>query len=217
MQKLKGISLAIFSLVLYIFLSLEFSALVYNLNLQNKLVNTLLLILGDVFIAFTLILIYLKDFKKDYQDFNKNGKNILKKAIKVWFIGLIIMVTSNLIINSFVNSIASNEAVNRTILDKSFIYAIVTMVLIAPICEEIIFRLSLSKFIDNDYLYYTLSGLLFGYMHIMSATGLEVLYIIPYSSLGVAFAYIYRNTKNIFSTISVHIMHNLLCIILILL
>ena len=217
MQKLKGISLAIFSLVLYIFLSLEFSALVYNLNLQNKLVNTLLLILGDIFIAFTLILIYLKDFKKDYQDFNKNGKEILKKAIKVWFIGLIIMVTSNLIINSFVNSIASNEAVNRTILDKSFIYAIVTMVLIAPICEEIIFRLSLSKFIDNDYLYYTLSGLLFGYMHIMSATGLEVLYIIPYSSLGVAFAYIYRNTKNIFSTISVHIMHNLLCIILILL
>ena len=217
MQKLKGISLAIFSLVLYIFLSLEFSALVYNLNLQNKLVNTLLLILGDVFIAFTLILIYLKDFKKDYQNFNKNGKEILKKAIKVWFIGLIIMVTSNLIINSFVNSIASNEAVNRTILDKSFIYAVVTMVLIAPICEEIIFRLSLSKFIDNDYLYYILSGLLFGYMHIMSATGLEVLYIIPYSSLGVAFAYIYRNTKNIFSTISVHIMHNLLCIILILL
>ena len=216
MQKLKDTSLAILSFVLYIFLTLEVSLLVYNLNIGNKLINTIVLILGDLFITLSLILIYHKDFKKDVTDFNKRGKNILSKAIKIWLIGLTIMVISNMIINFYINSIASNEAVNRTIINKNFIYAITTIVLFAPICEEIIFRLSISKIIDNNILYYVLSGLLFGYMHVMSSTGLEVLYIIPYTSLGIAFAYIYRNTKNILSTITVHIMHNLLCIILIL-
>ena len=117
-------------------------------------------------------------------------------------------------INEITTSIASNEAINRSVLSKNYIYAIVRMGLIGPICEEIIFRLSIGKFIDNKYLYIIVSGLVFGYMHIMGAKGIEYLYIIPYSVLGMSFAALYKKTNNILSTITMHILHNLICVIL---
>lgn len=217
MQTIKNITLFILSFVLYIFLNLEFSLLVINLNLANKYINVLILILGNIFTCLTLILLYLKQFQRDIKNFNKNGKDIIKTAIKVWLIGIVLMMLFNFIIGSFVGTIASNEAANRTIINKNFTYAIISMVITAPICEEILFRLSLGNLIKNNYLFYIASGLIFGYVHVMSTTGLELLYIIPYATLGLCFAYLYRKTDNIFSTISMHMLHNLLCIILIIL
>ena len=47
-------------------------------------------------------------------------------------------------------------------------------------------------------------------MHIIGSASslIDVLFIIPYSSLGLAFAYTYYKTDNIFSTISMHLIHN---------
>ena len=124
------------------------------------------------------------------------------------------MIFTNAIINIAVGAIADNEAINRTVLSKNYIYAIVSMVLVAPICEEIIFRLAIGKFINNKYIYPIISGLVFGYAHIIGSHGLEYLYIIPYAALGISFACLYKKTNNIFSTISMHILHNLVCVII---
>ena len=60
--------------------------------------------------------------------------------------------------------------------------------------------------------------LLFGGMHLLSASSLkELLFIIPYGSLGFFFAKAYYETDNIYTSIIMHIFHNSLSIFFILL
>ena len=53
-------------------------------------------------------------------------------------------------------------------------------------------------------------------MHILGqvTNNLDYLYIIPYMSLGIAFSALYHKTNNIFSSISMHALHNTVTIIL---
>ena len=64
-----------------------------------------------------------------------------------------------------------------------------------------------------------MSGLIFGSLHITSyiTTISDIIYIIPYASLGFAFGLLYYKTDNIFSSITVHSIHNLLATLLVLL
>mgnify|MGYP003310643865 CR=1 FL=1 len=56
------------------------------------------------------------------------------------------MLISNVIISMIVGNIANNEELNRSLLMSTPIYAVIAMVIIAPVTEEIIFRLSTSTF-----------------------------------------------------------------------
>ena len=79
---------------------------------------------------------------------------------------------------------------------------------------DTIFRKGFKKAFPNKYLFVILSGVIFGLLHVVSAkTLLEALYIIPYSSLGIAFAITYYKTDTVFSSIFVHILHNSILII----
>ena len=89
----------------------------------------------------------------------------------------------------------------------------------APINEEIIFRKSIQDCLKNKWVFIIVSGLIFGYLHVLGSESLyDFLYIIPYGSLGAAFAYLLSKTDNIYVTILMHLIHNgLLTIISILL
>ena len=112
------------------------------------------------------------------------------------------MVISNLIINIilFDGGIATNEANNRELLTTMAIYAIPSMVIFAPICEELIFKKSFTKTFSNKYQFTIFTGVLFGSAHLISGglTLQNLLYIIPYSSLGIVFSYMYIKSNNIF-------------------
>jgi membrane protease YdiL (CAAX protease family) len=60
------------------------------------------------------------------------------------------------------------------------------------------------------------SGIVFGLLHVITSFDYlyDLLYIIPYSSLGIAFALIYYRTNNVFSSIFVHALHNTILVIL---
>ena len=60
------------------------------------------------------------------------------------------------------------------------------------------------------------SGIIFGLLHVVfSYTSIvDFLYVIPYSLLGISFAYIVDKTDNITSSIMMHIIHNSSIIIL---
>ena len=49
--------------------------------------------------------------------------------------------------------IASNESYNRSVLYGTPIYAISVMVFVAPLIEELIFRLSLKDIVNNKWVY----------------------------------------------------------------
>ena len=92
----------------------------------------------------------------------------------------------------------------------------------APFIEELIYRKAIKDcFIPykqnkiNKYLCVITSGLIFAALHVIdSGSAIDYIYIIPYLSLGIAFALLYYNTNNIFSTISLHFLHNTVTLLL---
>ena len=52
-------------------------------------------------------------------------------------------------------------------------------------------------------------------MHVLGSVTntIDYLYIIPYLGIGISFAYLYDKTNNIFSTITMHSLHNTIAII----
>ena len=204
---------------LYLFINffcVDFAYLIgLNYKKLNIVVKTIYLILYDMGFAAILIYAYRKDFIKGFKDFNKNIKKYLD-YIRVWIISLILMVISNLIIINFTTQkVAANQQAALEQLHIFPIYLIISASIIAPIIEETIFRLSFRKAIKNNILFIILSGLVFGSLHVITSyTNItDLLFIIPYSIPGFAFAYMLVKTDNICVPISMHMLHNTIMII----
>ena len=88
--------------------------------------------------------------------------------------------------------------------------------LYAPFTEELIFRKGFRDVFKNNFIYVLVSGITFGALHVITyiKTPMDYVYLIPYCSLGLAFAYTYSKSNNIFSTISMHFLHNTMAIVL---
>ena len=187
---------------------------------NNPTFENIKLIVIDIIITLVLLLLFHRIIKRDFKDFKNNYKDYLRKSIPYWIVGLVIMIASNIIINIIINdgSMAANEATNRQALSAYPIASIISMCLFAPICEELLFRASFKNAFNNIVAFCLFTGIFFALMHVISGKNLtEALYLIPYSSVGIAFGYAYFKTNNIFSSISLHIMHNTFTVILIIL
>ena len=121
------------------------------------------------------------------------------------------MYVSNFIIIFITKDIAQNEQGVRALFAANPILTFILASLLAPILEELVFRLSIYKIIGKyKYLYIILSGLIFGSMHVLGnvSTWTDWLYLIPYSIPGCVFAYTLVKSDNIFVPISLHFIHN---------
>lgn len=178
----------------------------------------------DIGYMLILFLIYkdrlINDFKKFMKKFGEN----FELSFKYYFIGVIIMIASNLIITLlFKDATAGNEEAVRDMIDQLPLYMIFSVSLYAPFTEELIFRHSIKDCVMcygknkvTKYIYIFISGFIFAALHILGQTNsyLDYIYLIPYMSLGVAFAALYSKTDNIFSSILMHSLHNTVTVIL---
>ena len=183
----------------------------------SNIIKVILSFFNDLLLIGILILIYRKTFFKDFKNFfNQDlGKHILY-SFKYWIVGLTIMIVSNCIISIILgNQLAANEKAVRELIDTYPIYMAFQLIIYAPITEELVFRKSIKNITSNQYIYIFLSGFIFGGMHVISSLNsfIDLLYLIPYCSLGFTFAYLYHKTDNIFSTITAHAFHNTLALI----
>jgi hypothetical protein len=210
----KEITIGILGLLIYLVLpsfeTLPFDLLNINLSNVPSSIKIFYSFIFEVLMMALILIIYRKTLKKDFEDLKKNHKEYFKFGIKYYLIGLGIMMFSNLLINLFSsNGIAENEQTVRSLLQNNPLYIYFSAVIMAPICEELVFRKGIRNLIKNDTAFILVSGIFFGFLHITSFESLvDILYIIPYSSLGIAFAYVLAKEKNIFSTIMLHLMHN---------
>lgn len=203
-----------------LFLYLIASALPYdfislfgiNYNYLSLITRQIYLIFYEFILTFIIIYIYRKDFIPNFKDFIKNNVKYFKKYIKYWFIMLGLMIASNLIVTMFTTTITSeNQQIIVDTLGKAPIYTFIVTVFVAPILEELVFRLSFRKIFKNtDILFIFFSGLFFGGMHVIGTLEnlIDLLFIIPYSIPGFIFAYIYSKSKNICIPMSLHFIHN---------
>ena len=132
-------------------------------------------------------------------------------GIKYWLIGLVVMMISNIFIGLFLTqATATNEQGVQELIKSSSIISIITIGIIAPIIEEITFRKAFRDIFKNDLAFILLSGLIFGGLHVILSISSpwDLFYIIPYSSLGIAFGKIYQQSDNIYTSIIMHIFHN---------
>ena len=122
------------------------------------------------------------------------------------------MITSNFIITMFTTTqVAQNQDNIVETLKQAPIYTFIVTVLIAPILEELVFRMSFRKiFAKTDFLFILFSGLIFGSMHVIGSfeNPIDLLFIIPYSIPGFVFAYTLAKSKNICVPMSLHFIHN---------
>ena len=218
MKKYKEEIIGILVLIGYLLLSTLGQDILLLLGV-NKLSTPLKLVFAliyDLLLLITIIFIYLKTIVKDFNDFKSNIKYYIDNYFKYFFLNLGLMMISNIII---INITSINNSTNQeyitNLLGKYPLYTIVATILIAPITEELMFRLNIRKIFKSDKLFIIMSGLIFGALHLTVATSFkELLFIIPYSIPGIIFAYTLIKSKNIFVPISLHTIHNTLMILL---
>ena len=154
--------------------------------------------------------IFDKEIKAAWQDLKKNHLEYFNKYLKVYIISVIVMVTANMLINVLGGGMSTNETTIRNEFTFYPIYTFISAVILAPLLEETVFRLGFRALIQNDFLFITISSLVFGGLHLIGTPINELfpLYLLSYCSCGIAFAYMLKKTNNIFVSIGFHFMHN---------
>lgn len=216
-EKIDGKNLPKFLLVFGLFFVSTIFQLIpiylFKLDLNNLTTNqeTLLTLFSDSILVIILIILYRKELIEQFKTFKKNLYPYLDTGFKYWLIGLMVMVVSNLLINLLVPSaVAGNEEQVQQIIHGSPIISFICVGILAPIIEEITFRKAFRDLFKTKWLFIIISGLVFGGLHVIfSFQGWQdLLYIIPYSSLGIAFGFVLVKTENIYPSICIHMFHN---------
>ena len=198
----------------------------FNINYEafSTTMKLVYMFICDIGYMLILFLIYKDKIINDFKDYFKNFGSNFELSFKYYFIGVIVMIVSNLIISFFItNAIAGNEETVRSMIDQAPLYMIFSVSIYAPFVEELLFRHSIKKCSlcygdtkSNRLKYIFMSGFIFAALHIIGQVNsyIDYIYIIPYMSLGVAFAALYAKSDNIFSSIMMHALHNTVTIIL---
>lgn len=181
-------------------------------GIKNEMVIS---VLSSFVVALVIGFIFIKDIVKDFKTFKKNIKDNMRFAFKCWAIGLIVMMFSNYVINFIIfngENIAGNEEAVRTSLLVNPVLGMISAGLIAPFSEEVTFRLGFRKVFSKMIPFAIASTFVFAGLHVITdfSSALDLLYFIPYGALGFAFAICYYKTNTIFSSIFMHMIHNIL-------
>ena len=192
-----------------------------NFSMTMKLIYTFLC---DVGFMVVLYLLFKDKLINDFKLYFKKFRDNFELSFKYYFIGVIVMIVSNLLITLFIKeAIAGNEEAVRNLIGQAPLYMLFSVSIYAPFVEELIFRHSIKNCVTSykktkltKYIYAFTSGFIFAFMHIIGQTNsyIDYIYIIPYMSLGVSFALLYYDTDNIFSSVMMHMFHNTITIIL---
>lgn len=203
--------------------ALLFNLVGINYNTFNYKDYTYFNVLIELILFVVVMLLYNKEFKKDYKIFKLNFKDNVIKIISYFALFMALKIGTALIssilsfaLNFTLGESENQEAVMKLVSAEPLLMIINTCIL-APFVEEGIFRLSIRKVFSNKYLFILVSGLFFGMMHIFPTdlpTSLALIYSITYVAMGFYLAYIYTETENIWFVIFIHALNNLFSMII---
>lgn len=187
-------------------------------NSLSTVSKQIYLILYQILTVSIIIFIYRKDWFKNFKDFRKNIVKYFKDYICYWALAFLLMILSNMIISRFtIVAVAQNQTEILKEMESYPIYIFISSVFLAPILEELVFRLSIRKMLaKTKWLFIFFSGLLFGMLHVIGTTNnlIDFLFIIPYSIPGFIFAYAYTKSDNICVPIMLHFINNLFIMVI---
>ncbi|MBQ8891337.1 MAG: CPBP family intramembrane metalloprotease [Bacilli bacterium] len=214
-QILKNIVIFIILFILFLYKDLFYliplKLLKIDYNSLNYNQETLLSILASCILIIIIVIIYRKYLKEKLIDYKNNFSKYFDLGIKYWFIGICGMAFFNVTISLFspVHE-ANNEVLVQEMLEKAPILCFISATFIAAFVEEMLFRKSFGDIFKNKKLMVVASGLFFGLLHVIFSlqTPWDLLYILPYGTLGASFAYTLYKEDNIFIPMTFHMLHN---------
>lgn len=175
----------------------------------------------EVLLSVLIFALYGTDLIKDKTILKDN--DIVKKIIKYFCMFWVIKILSSLVMaalcaaGGFDINISENQETINLYTTSAPILMLLTSSITTPFVEEGIFRLGISKIIKNKHLFIIISGLVFGFLHIFP-TDLNITYAlissIPYVTMGMILAYIYKKEDNIYYPIFLHGLNNFISMIL---
>jgi len=180
----------------------------------NYFIYRFIMSLGYILI---LIACYHETLTRDFKKLKSNISDNIDMAIKYWLPGFLVMIISNaIIIFIFGLGLSGNEESIRDIVAISPLYMFFSASLYAPFTEELIFRKSFRDVIKNPIIYVLSSGFIFGFLHVMGYVNVPIdwIHLIPYCSLGFAFALLYYKSDNIYLSMIMHFAHNTFALLL---
>lgn len=209
-------------ILLYILYQLNFlisliNSFGFSILSLNRPIRIVFLMINDLIYILILIFMFHKEIINGLKDLKNNFQERSLTAVSCWMIGCVIMTGSSIIISAlFKSGIANNEELVRKQIQVAPLYMLFTCSVVAPIFEEMVFRRSFRGLIKNNLLFIILSGTCFGLLHIIGSykNPVDLLYIIPYGSMGCCFAYLLVKTKNITIPIIVHMIHNTILVLI---
>ena len=216
---IKGVIIGIILFLLYYFNAYLQLIPIFLFNIKTITGSTqvLLSLFSNTIILIILIIIFRKQLIHEWKIFKEKFLENIDTGIKYWIIGLLIMMVSNTILTFILNmGQATNEQKVQQLISYLPWIMVINAGIIAPCVEEIIFRKCYKNAFPNKWLFIGLSSLVFGSLHVItSMTSLmDLLFIIPYGSLGAAFAIMYQKTDTIYTSMLMHMLHNTILIIL---
>lgn len=169
------------------------------------------------FILVSIIILYHKKLISDLKIFVKNYRTYFPFVIKRYFImlGLMLIVAMPIVVIKG-GEVSNNQEVINVMFKKVPLITLLLSCIYAPLTEETVFRLSLSKLFSNKTMFIIVSGFLFGLLHVINdfSSLSDMLYVLQYATLGVCLAKAYSDSNNIFVSISIHFIQNFLAGIL---
>lgn len=186
------------------FLNIDYNSLSYNLQVLCSLISSFVL-------AIIFFLIYRKYLIKKFKEFKNSFNECFDIGMKLWFLGLIGMSVTNVLI-ALLSPVheANNEVLVQNMLNQAPLLTFISASLFAPFLEEMLFRKCFGDIFQNKKLMVVMSGLVFGLLHVVFSfqTPWDFLYTIPYGLLGASFASMLYKKDNIFISIIFHMFHN---------
>lgn len=207
---LKGATVIFIYFFFSYFQTLPFALLHINTNELPNIIKIIYTLSVELLMMSIIFYIFQKEYKKAFQDLKKNHRKYFDQNLKYYIIGLITMMASNILINILGGGISANETAIRNEFTSFPIYTFISAAILAPLLEESVFRLGFRAIFKDDFLFITVSSLVFGGLHLLTNPLNELfpLYLLSYCSCGIAFAYMLKKTNNIFTSSFFHFMHN---------
>lgn len=178
----------------------------------------MLVIYGLILLNFVIIA---KDFlKKEFNKFIINLKSYVVPIIKYFFLHYFAIFASSLFISIFfsLNNTANNIIVENS-LSQLPISTIFSAVIFAPIVEELVFRKAIFTVFckKNIYTGIIVSSLLFGFLHVYSSIFTQdfadLVNILTYSASGFVLCKASIDNDNLFCSIAIHLLNNMIGVI----
>ena len=213
-----------FILIILIYIAYQSNLLIevfkycgFNIMKVGMPTRIIYITINDLIHIGILLLMFKNDIINGIKDFKNNYNDRIRLMLTCWMVGCIVMASSSFIISLFTGiKMSNNEETVRDSINVAPFYMLFACAVVAPILEEMTFRKALNGLIKNKWVFIITSGLLFGMLHVLNIGSnlLGLLYIIPYSSMGIAFAYLLSKTENITLPIMVHMLHNLILVVM---